>query len=185
VDTSKSKDGVPNVVFVLRSSPQIIDEDSSDEEIELEDREDADITAYSLPCEDPKINELVSKMASLGLGTGLTIPRPTVTPTRVRARVPAFVPARTPASSPVAAFHPVVAHPSTAEHPTPMEVDEDVLYPRVANRDVPLPQKIPEAVPMEDVVFHPEVKDVEMTDVFATNRKLPRPTLIYGFSLIS
>jgi hypothetical protein len=179
-DTPKPNSGAPGAVFVLRSSPQIIEEDSSDEEFEPEDPDDNEKTTYSLPSGDSKINELVSMMASLNLGTGLNVARPAVTPTRVHARVSLFVPARTPVSSPVAVLHPVVAHPSTAQHATPMEVDEDVLNRKVANKDATYPQKIVEAVPMDGVVFHPEVKDMEMTDAFATNRKLPRATLTYG-----
>lgn len=172
--TMKSDSGTPSVVFVLRSSPKIIEEDSSDEDLELEDRDDdGDKTTYFFPCEDSKINKLVSMMASLSLGTGMTVARPTVTPTRVRARVPPFDHAHTPVSSPVAVSHPVVAHPSTAERATPMEVDDDVLHPKVVNKDAPHPQKIPEAVPMDGIVFHPEAKDTEMADAFVINRKLP------------
>ena len=180
--TSKPHGGSPGAVFVLRSSPQIIEEDSSDEESEPEDRDDDGKTAYSLPCEDSKINELVSMMASLSLGKGLAAVRPTITPTRVRARVPPFVPARTPVSSPVAALHPVVAYPSTGQH-FPMEVDDGVFDRKVANKDATYPQKILEALPMDGVVFHPEVKDMEMRDTFSINRKLPCATAIYGFPL--
>lgn len=178
-DTSKSNSGAPSAVFVLRTSPQIIEEDSSDDELEPEDRDDDDKTAYSFPCEDSKINKLVSMMASLSLGTVLNVARPTVTPTRARAHVSLFVPARTPVSSPVAVFRPVVAHPSTAQHAIPMEVDEDIFDRKVANKSATYPQKIVEAVqPMDGVVFHPEVRDMEMADA---NRKLSRTTSIYGF----
>lgn len=183
-DTSNSNKSTTVAAFVLRSSPQIIEEDSSDEELEPEDRDGDDTTAYFFPCEDRKIDELVSKVASLSLGMGLPIARPIFTPTRVRVRVPAFVPAHTPVSSPVAVIHPVIVRPSTAEHATPMEVDKHVLNPEVANKGAARPQGIPEAVPMDGVVFHPEVKDVEMSDAFATNRKLRQETRIYGFSLI-
>lgn len=172
-DTSKSNSGVPSAVFVLRSSPQIIEEDSSDEELEPEDRDDDDKTTRSFPFEDSKINELVSMMANLSLGTGLSIARPIITPTRPRARV-SFVPARTPVSSPVAVFCSVVAHPSSAQHLIPMEVDEDIPDRKVANKHATYPQEIAEAVPMDGVVFYPEAKDMEMTDAFATNRKLPQ-----------
>ena len=171
-DASKSNSDAPSAVFILRSSPQILEEDSSDEEFELEDRDDDDKTTYSFPSEDSKISELVSMMASLNLGTGLNVACPTITPTRARARVSLFVPARTPVSSPVAVFSPAVAYPLTAQRATPMEVDEDVLDRKVANKGATYPQKIREAVPMDGVVFHPEVKDMEMTDTFDTNRKL-------------
>jgi hypothetical protein len=173
VDVSKSNDGAPNAAFVPRSSPQIIEEDGSDEEFEPEDQGNDDTTTSSFPCEDPKINELIPKLASLSLGTCLAIVPPTVTPIRDRACVPAFVPVRTPVSSPVAVSHPVVARPGMVEHATPMEVDEGSLYPTVVNEDPPCPQRVSEAVPMEGIVFHPEVKDVEMTDAFPTNRKPP------------
>jgi len=169
-------------VFVLRSSPQIIEEDSSDEELEPEDRDDDDKTTRSFPSEDSKINELVSMMANLSLGTGLNIARPIITPTRARARVSFFVPARTPVSSPVAVFCPVVAHPSSAQRITPMEVDEDIPDRKVANKDATYPQEIAEAVPMDGVVFYPEVKDMEMTDAFATNRKLPQRPLFMALA---
>lgn len=171
-------------VFVLRSSQIIEEEDSSDEESDPEDRDDDDKTTYSFPCEDSKINELVSRMVSLSLGSTSTVSRPTITPTRVRTRVFPFVPARSPVSSPVAAFHPLVAHPSTVQCATPMEIDGDVLGRKVANKGATCPQGVSEAVPMDGVVFHPEVKDVEMTDAFATDCKLPRATLIYGSLLI-
>ncbi|KAF9646181.1 hypothetical protein BDM02DRAFT_280946 [Thelephora ganbajun] len=161
----KSNNSAPNAVFVLRSSPQIIEE-SSDEEFGPEDREDDDKTVYSFPCEDSKINELVSMMVRLSLGMGSTIARPDTTPARVRAR--------TPVSPPVAVFHNVLARPSTARHATPMEVDKDVLSPRVANEGTSHPQKISESVPMDGIVFHPEVRDMEMADAFATNSRLPR-----------
>ena len=179
-DTSKSNSGAPSAVFILRSSPQIIDEDSSDEEFEPEDGDDDDKTTCSFPSEDSKINELVSMMTSLSIGTGSKVARSTTTPTRVRARVSPFVPARTPVSSPVAVFHPVVAHLPAAQHATPMEVDEDVLDRKVVNNGATYPQRIVKAVPMDGVVFHPEVKDMEMVDAFATNRKLAQATLIYG-----
>ena len=181
IDTSKSNSCA---VFVLRSSLQIIDEDSSDEELELEDRDDGDQTAYSFPCEDSKIKELVRMMVGLNLGTGLDVARPTVTPTRPRASASPFVPARTPVSSPVAVFRPAGVHSPSTQYATPMEVDGDVLDRKIANNDATHPQKIPEAVPMDGVVFHPEVKDVEMTDIFAFNRKLPCVALVYSFSLI-
>jgi len=181
---TKSNSGASSAVFVLRSSQIIEEEVSSDEESESEDRDNDDKATYSFPCEDSKINELVSKLASLSLGTISAVSRPTITPTRVRTRVFPSVPARTPVSSPVAAFHPVVGHPSAAQHATPMEVDEDVPDRKVANRGATYPQKISEAVPMDGVVFHPEVKDVEMADAFATDCKLLRLTPIYGSSLI-
>ena len=174
---TKSNSGTPSAVFVLRSSPQIIEEESSDEEFEPEDRGDDDKTTHSFPFEDSKMDELVSMMASLSLGTGLNIACPIITPTRARARVSSFVPARTPVSSPVAMFRPVVAHPSTAQHAIPMEVDEDVPDRTVANKSATYPQEIAEAVPMDGVVFYPEVKDMEMMDAFATNRKLLRRPL--------
>lgn len=171
-------------VFVLRSSPQIIDGDSSDEELEPEDRDDDDQTAYSFPCEDLKIKELVRMMVGLNLGTGLDAARPTVTPTRVRASAFPFVPARTPVSSAVAAFSPAVVHSPSTQYATTMEVDGDVLDRKVTNNDVTYPQTIAEVVPMDGVVFHPEVRDIEMTDVFAFRRKLPCTALIYNFPLI-
>ena len=179
-DTTKSKDGTSVAVFALRSSPQIIEEDSSDEELEQEDQDDDNMTAYSFPCEGRKINELVSKVASLSLRTGLSTAHPTITPTRVH--VPAFVPPLAPVS-PVAVIYPVTAHASTAEHATPMEVNENVPHPEVANKGAPRPQGIPDAMPMEGVVFHPEVKDVEMSEAFATNRKLLQVTHLYYLSL--
>ena len=174
-DTARSNNGT---TVVLRSSPHII-EDSSDEELEPEDQDD---DAYSFPYEDRKINELVSQVASLSLGTGLSSAHSTVTPTR--GRVPAFVPASTPTSSPVALIHSVTVRPSTAEHATPMKVYEDVPHPEVANKGASRPQGISDVVPMDGVVFHPEVKDVEMSEAFATNRKLLQVTLIYCLSLI-
>ena len=184
VGTLNLDNGAPNVVSVLRNSPQIFEEDIPDEEAEPENRDDDDAAPYSFPCEDPKINELVSKMTSLSLGTSLSISRSTVTPTRVRARVPAFTPVCAQASSVVAVLRPVESRPPTVQRATPMDVDEDVLYPKVVNKGAPHPEKILEAVLMDGVVFHPEVKDVEMSEAFATNRKLSRATLIYGFSLI-
>jgi hypothetical protein len=54
-----------------------------------------------------------------------------------------------------------------------MEVDEDVPHPEgCEQRRLTRPQGISEAVPMDGVVFHPEVRDVEMSEAFATNRKL-------------
>lgn len=182
--TSRSNIGALNAVFVLRSAPQIIEEDSSDEESGPEETGDGDGTAYSFPCGDSEVDELVSKVLSLSLGTGSTVARPTVTPTRVHTRASAFVPARTPPPSPAALSRPVVAHSSTADHPTPMEVDEDVLYPKVMNKGASHPQEISEAAPMDDVVFHPEVRDVEMADAFATNRELSQVTHICGSLLI-
>lgn len=185
-DVPTSNDTAPHAAFVLRSSPKIIEEDGSDEELEPETRDDDDITAYPSPCEDPKINELVSKVASLGLGTSLSIARPIITPARVHTHVPALVPTRTPVSPPMAFFHTAVihtavTHPSTAEHATPMEVDEDVPCLEVLNKGAPRPQEILEVVPMVDVVFYPELKDVQMSEAFATNRKLVRMTLMYDF----
>ena len=171
-EASKSNSDAPSAVFILRSSPQIIEEDSSDEDFALEDQDDDEKTTYSFPSEDSKISELVSMMASLSLGIDSNLARPTITPTRARARVSLFVPARTPVSSPVAVFGPVVAHPSTVQHATPMEIDEDILDRKVANKGATYPRKIGEAVPMDGIVFHPEVKDMEMTDAFATSRKL-------------
>lgn len=181
-DTSKSNGGASSAVFVLRSSPQIIEEDSSDEELEPEDRDDDGKTTRSLPSEDSKINELVSMMANLSLGTSLNISCPIITPTRGRARVSFFVPARTPVSSPVAVFRQVVARPSLAQHVIPMEVDEDIPDRKVANKDATYPQEIVEAVPMDGVVFYPEVKDMEMTDAFATNRKLSQRPLFMALA---
>lgn len=181
IDTLKSNTGGPNTVFVLRSSSQIIEEDSSDEDFDSEDQDDNDKSAYSFPYEDSKINELVSMMGSLSLGRGLIAARPTITPTRVHGRISAFAPARTPVPSPVAVLHSVVAHPSKPHYATPMEVDEDASYRKVANKGAPYPEKFSEAVPMDGVVFHPEVKDMEMSDAFATNRKLSRSTPIYVF----
>ena len=181
VGTLNLDNGAPNVVSVLRNSPQIFEEDIPDEEAEPENRDDDDAAPYSFPCEDPKINELVSKMTSLSLGTSLSISRSTVTPTRVLARVPAFTPVCAQASSLVAVLRPVESRPPTVQRATPMDVDEDVLYPKVVNKGAPHPEKILEAVLMDGVVFHPEVKDVEMSEAFATNRKLSRATLIYGF----
>jgi len=181
VDATKSSNGAPIAVFILRGS-QIIEENSSDEELEPEDPDDDDITAYSFPLEDRKIDELVSKVASLSLGTDLPTGHPTITPARVRG--PAFVPASTPVSSPVAVSHPAIVQPSTAEHATPMEVDQDVPHPEVVNKGAPRTQGISDAVPMDGVVFHPEVKDVEMSEAFATNRKLLQVTLIYCVLLI-
>lgn len=173
IDTSKSNSGAHTAVFVLRSS-RIIEEDNSDEEFEPEDRKDDDKPACSFPYEDSKINELVSVMASLNLGIDLNVARTTVTPTRVRARLSLFVPPRTPVSSPVTASHSVVAH------TTPMEVDEDAVHQKVANNDATYPQKCSDsAMPMDGVVFYPEVKDAEMKDVLATNRKLTRTIPIY------
>ena len=169
---TKSDSGAPSAVFVLRSS-QIIEEDSSDEEFELEDRDGDDETAYFFPCEDSKINKLVSMMGCLSLGAGVTVARPTITPARVRARVFPFVPARTPGSSPVAVFHPVVTRPLAVERAMPMEVDEDVLHPKVVDKGAPYPQRVSEVVSMDGVVFHPVVKDMEMTDALAANRELP------------
>lgn len=182
MDTTKSNCGTTIAVFVLRTSPQIIEGDSSDQELDPEDRDDDDIAAYLFPYEGQTINELVSEVASLSLGTGLSTPHPTITPTR--ACVPAFPPASTPVSSPVAVIHPAILYPSTAEHTTSMEVHKDVLHPEVVNKGAPRPQGISDAVPMDGVVFHPEVKDVEMSEVFATTRKLLQATLIYCLSLI-
>lgn len=177
-DFSKPKGGAPNVAFVLRSCPQIIEADSSDDESEPEDLGD-DKTVYSFPCDDSKLNELVSMMASLSLGTALTVARPAITPTRVRSRLPPFVPARTPASSPVAVFHPVVDQPWKIRRETIMEVDKVVLCRNLASTGAPQPQGTSEAVLMDGVVFHPEVKDMEMMDNFATNRKPLQVVLIY------
>ena len=168
---SNPDNGAPNAVFVLRNSPQIIEEDSLDEELEPEDRNNGGTTPYFFPCEDLKINELVSKMANLSLGTVLPSARTTLNPC-VRVRAPTFVPARTTVSSPVAVFHPVLGAPVTAEHATPMKVDEDVLYPKVVNKGAPRSRIFSEAIPMDSVVFYPEAKDVEMSEAFATNRKL-------------
>jgi hypothetical protein len=165
VGASKPKHGASDAVFVLRSAPQILEEGSSDEESGSEGPDDGDNTSYSFPCEDSKINQLVSMLASLSLGTCPTVARPTITPTRVRARASLFAPARTPTSSPV-------ARPSTAQRATPMEVDEGSPHLKVANKDVLHPHGIPEVMPMNGVVFYPEVRDMEMADAFAINRKL-------------
>lgn len=178
-DTSKSNGCA---VFVLRSSPQIIDEDSSDEELEPEDQDDGGQTTYSFPCEDSKINELVRMMADLKLGTtSSNVARPTVTPTRVRAGASPLVPARTPVSSPVAVFRLAVVHSPTTQYATPMEVDGDVLDRKVANNDATHLRKFSEVVPMDGVVFHPEVRDTEMVDVFAFHRKLCLRPLFIAF----
>lgn len=170
-DSLKSNDGAPNGVFVLRSSPHIIEEDSSDDESGPEDQDD-DSPKHSLPYDDSKIDQLVSAMSSLNLGDALAVARPVITPTRVRAHILPFVPARTPVSSPVAELGPVTVNPSTTQSAWPMEVDEDVLYSRVAINDASHPHwGIPEAALMDGVVFHPEANDTEMVDTFTTNRK--------------
>lgn len=165
------------MVFVLRISPEIIEEENSGDEFGSEDQDDDDV-GYSFPCEGSKVIELVSKVASLSLGTVSTVAR---TPARVRAHVPLSVaPRRIPASSPVAAVRPVAANPLATHHTMPMEIDEDVLHPKAMIHGAH-PQGISEAVSMKDVVFHPEANDMKMTDTLATNRKLLQVALIYLF----
>ena len=181
---SGSDNGASGAMFVIRSSPQIIEEDCL--EFEPKGQNDNESTPYSFPCEDPKIDELVAKMASLCLGTGLPIARSIVTLTRVGARAPALAHARTTASHIMAAFHPLVVRPSIAGYATPAEVKGLVLYPKVVNKGAPRQYwRISEAVSMDGVMFHPEVEDVEMSEVLATNRKLPWATLINNPPLIS
>ena len=173
-DFSKSDDDAPDIVFMLRSSPEIIECDISDDESGLEDRDQYD-AVYSIPCKDSKINELVSAMASLSLGTALTVARPTITPTRIRALMSPSVPVpvRTPVSSPVAVSHlAVVTLPTTTQHTIAMEVDVDIVHPKVGMNGALRPHGMSEAAPMDGVVFHPEANDMEMADTFATNRKL-------------
>lgn len=182
-DSSKSNGGIPNEAFVLRSAPQIIEEDSSDDEFWFEDQDDA---VYSFPCEDSKINELVSAIADLSLGSISTVASPTNAPTRLHAHTSPFVPACIPASSPVAVLPPVVtlAHISTTQHGMPMEVDQDVPYPKVPRNDAPHPQGTPGAVPMDGLVFHPEANDADMADTFVTIRELLRVAFYFHFPLI-
>jgi hypothetical protein len=176
----KPNGDAPNLVFVPRSSPHVIEEDYSDEESGPEDQGD-EKSVYSFSCEDSKINELVSMMASLSLGTAPTVARLAITPTRIRSRFFPFFPARTAVPSPVAAFHPSMNPPSDVQHATTMEVDKNILCLNLASTGAPHPQGTPEAVSMDGVVFHPEVKDVGMMDTFATNRKLLQMVLIYPF----
>jgi hypothetical protein len=183
-DSLKPNGRTPNAVFVLRSSPQIIEEGGSDDEFWSED-EDDDKSVYSFPCEDSKINELVSAIAGLSLGTISTAARPTYTPTRLRARDSPFIPARTPVSSPMAVLPPVIAYVSTTQHTMPMEVDQDVLYPKPMTNDASRAQGTFEGVPMDGLVFHPEANDMEMADTFVTIRKLFQVAFLYFcFSLI-
>ena len=173
---SKSDYVVPNPVFVLRSSHQIIGEDSSDEESEAGDRDGGEKYAYSFPCEGSRLNELVSLMASLNLGKVPIVARPTITPSRVRPCISPFVHARTPVSSPVA-----MLRPSAAQNASFIEVDKDLrVCPKIVDNDVLHPQgPISEAVQMDGIVFHPEVKDMEMTEALSTNRKLYQAALVY------
>ena len=177
---SNSNGGAPNAVFLLRSSPQIVEEDCSDDGFELEDQ-GGDTAVYSFPCEDSKVNELVSAMACLDLGTGSIVARPTIIPTRARVRVSHFVPARGSALPPAVVPRFVVAKVSATQQTVPMEVDEDVHHPRVAINRVSHLHGASEAAPMDGVVFHPEANDMEMGDTFVTLRKKLQMTLFYIF----
>lgn len=177
-DSSKSNGCIPSVAFVLRSSLQITEE--SDDEFGSEGQ-DGDIAEYSFPCEDSKVNELISAMASLSLGTTSTVAHPTITPTPVRARVSHLFPARTSASADVAVFRLAVVDLSTIQYTMPMEIDEDAVYPKVAINDALHLQGMSEAVSMDGVVFHPDFNDMEMADTFVTIRKLLQVVLYHYY----
>jgi hypothetical protein len=81
----------------------------------------------------------------------------------------------------MAVFRSVVVDPSTAQKATHRVIEEGDLYPRVAGEIASYPQGMPEAVQMDGVVFYPEVKDMEMTDTFATNRELSSSSLFILF----
>ena len=177
VGASKFNDGAPSAVFVVRSSPQVL-QDGSDDEFEPDPDQDDDKTAYTSPCEDSKINELVSTLANLSLGVASTVAPPTITPTCVRAHVFPFATARTPTSHLVKDLRSVATHLPPAQYTTLIRAGEGGFPPEVPNKGTPHIQETPEAVLMDGVVFHPNVRDMEMADTFDTNRELHRATFV-------